>query len=201
MLNPAPFEVWLSSHWLRGFCCLSLQPGKDSSIFIPFLWSQLWICFSLQREMICNGRQLLPKMRRREGKEVMRGSLAVGEQREVREKQWETAEMGGKGKAANLSKLAIILKPLRHLASSKLVIPEWKEERVVSFIYGCNLFSFELSLAQCFLILLQPVKIFCLFCFAFFFFFPQEVGRRRGSGTTYCICIRINFFFLFLKMY
>jgi len=37
--------------------------------------------------MICNGRQLLPKMRRREGMEGMRGSLVVGEQREVREKQ------------------------------------------------------------------------------------------------------------------
>ena len=188
MLNPAPFEVWLSSHWLRGFCCLSLQPGKDARIFIPFLWSQLWIYFSLQREMICNGGQLLPKMRRKEGIEGMRGSLVVGEQREVRERQWETGEMGGKGKTANLSKLSILLNPLKCLASSKFMIPEWKEEKVVSFIYGCTLFPLELSLAQCFLIFLQPVKFFCLFCFAFFFFLQGvEVGggEDQGQYTVY----------------
>lgn len=178
MLNPAPFEVWLSSHWLRGFCCLSLQPGKDSRVFIPFLWSQLWICFSLQREMICNGRQLLPKMRRRGGKEGIQGSLVVGEQREVREKQWETGETGGKGKRANLSKLSIFLKPVRHLASSKFVVPEWKEERVVSFIYDCTLFPLELSLAWCFLILLQPVKFFFFFLL---FLFCKELGWEEES--------------------
>lgn len=82
----------------QSFCCLSLQPGKDSSIFIPFLWSQLWICFSLQREKWSAMEDSFCKMRR-EGKEVMRkGKPSCGQAEEVREKQWETAEMGGKGK-------------------------------------------------------------------------------------------------------
>ena len=68
------------------------------------------------------------------------------------------------------------------------MIPEWKEEKVVSFIYGCTLFPLELSLAQCFLIFLQPVKFFCLFCFAFFFFLQGvEVGggEDQGQYTVY----------------
>jgi len=109
--------------------------------------------------------------------------------------------MGGKGKTANLSKLSIFLNPLRHLASSKLVIPEWKEERVVSFIYGCTLFPLEFSLAQCFLIFLQPVKSFCLFCLFFFFFCKGLRWEEERIRDNILYMYKNKLFFFSFKKY